>query len=108
MAGGDRRRDVARKKREGEAVRRASCVDAGTCTLTDGESLFMAPNYHYIRAQLFKLQLFHLLVICTRAQSAVTFPVQAVTRAERGRAGARACDTARFHTCCREKIYSFL
>lgn len=41
---------------------------------TEGESLFMAPNYHYIRAQLFKLQLFHLLVICTRAPSAVTFP----------------------------------
>lgn len=41
---------------------------------TEGESLFMAPNYHYITAQLFKLQLFHLLVICTRARSAVTFP----------------------------------
>lgn len=75
---------------------------------TEGESLFMAPNHHYIRAQLFKLlsciSHLHKSPISCHISSAV----QALTRAERGRAIARACDTARFHTGWREKIYSFL
>lgn len=66
MEGKWQRQEERRRRRrrstasETKTTRWASRVDVGTCTLaTEGESLFMAPNYHYIRAQLFKLQLFY-------------------------------------------------